>query len=268
MEGFKFSILTAMVAFPFIFSILFLPFLIWQYRRYGTASLWHGLMIFSFVFYMVIMYCLVVLPLPTADYLQHLQARGRPWFNFNILRSFHKMQIRHVFDYGFWYFISNSLTTQMIFNVLMTIPFGVYLRIYFKRTFKQTLVSTLSLTLFFETTQLTALYGLYWRPYRLFDIEDIILNLIGGVIGYACSYLLRSALPSRDWIDSRAYRLSKKIISKQRLIIMIILDLIVAGISFVVMLILLKELNHIVNLHQIPLYNKIHLVWQWLKSEI
>ncbi|MBG0968062.1 VanZ family protein [Bacillus sp. SRB3LM] len=41
-----------------------------------------------------------------------------------------------------------------------------------------------SISLFFERTQLTGVYGLYYCSYRLFDIDDIILNVSGGIISF------------------------------------------------------------------------------------
>ena len=39
-------------------------------------------------------------------------------------------------------------------------------------------------TLSFETTQLTGLWGLYEHPYRLFDVDDLMLNTLGAMIGF------------------------------------------------------------------------------------
>ena len=75
------------------------------------------------------------------------------------------------------------------FNVLMLIPFGMYLRYYFKCSFKKTLLFTALLSLLFELTQLSGLYFLYPGPYRLADIDDIIQNTTGGCIGYALGAL-------------------------------------------------------------------------------
>ncbi|MBC6498293.1 VanZ family protein [Weissella confusa] len=69
-----------------------------------------------------------------------------------------------------------SQTTQAAFNVLLTVPFGMYLHFYFKRGFFTTLILTMMLTAFYETTQYTALYHIYCRPYRLFDVDDLILK--------------------------------------------------------------------------------------------
>ena len=55
--------------------------------------------------------------------------------------------------------------------------------------------------MFFELTQLTGLYFIYPKPYRLFDIDDLLLNTTGGVLGYFLFGLIEKHLPSRDKID-------------------------------------------------------------------
>lgn len=40
------------------------------------------------------------------------------------------------------------------------------------------------LSLFYETSQLTALFGIYPGPYLLADVEDLICNTLGGAAGW------------------------------------------------------------------------------------
>lgn len=63
-------------------------------------------------------------------------------------------------------------------------PFGVYLRYYFKQDLKRTILFSFLLSLFYELTQLSALYGIYSGPYRLADVEDLICNTMGGAVGW------------------------------------------------------------------------------------
>ncbi len=66
------------------------------------------------------------------------------------------------------------------------------MRYYFKCSFLKTLIITFCLTLFFELTQLTGLYFIYPRPYRLFDVNDLFVNTVGGLVGWTIAPLLRS----------------------------------------------------------------------------
>lgn len=51
-----------------------------------------------------------------------------------------------------------------------------------------------ALTGFIETAQLTALFGIYPCPYRHFEIDDLLLNAVGVMIGHAFGRL---------WADRR-----------------------------------------------------------------
>lgn len=59
----------------------------------------------------------------------------------------------------------------------------------------------MSFTLF-ELTQVTGLYGIYNCAYRLFDIDDLFLNTLGGVIGFIIAPIFMYFLPKANELDS------------------------------------------------------------------
>ncbi len=71
-------------------------------------------------------------------------------------------------------------------NVMAFIPFGMYIPVISrkKRGLLVTILITFLLTLSIELTQLVMKVG-------SFDVDDIILNTIGGIIGYLCISLVR-----------------------------------------------------------------------------
>ena len=54
------------------------------------------------------------------------------------------------------------------------------------------------LTLSFELLQRSALFGLYPRPYRLFDVDDLMINTLGSLLGIGIACLLVKVLPDLD----------------------------------------------------------------------
>ena len=195
----------AVLFFPVLCLLLSLPFLFHHYRKYGSITFLRFLLVFSFFFYLLCIYFLVILPLPTRGEVQNYSGAYynlKPFFvvpeifmsgNFNIVKP------------DSYVFILNQKYLEPLFNILMTIPFGIYLRYYFKCSFFKTLVLSFLLSLFFELTQLTGLYSLYSRPYRLCDINDLINNTTGGVIGFLIAPLFGLILPDRDKIDDKSY---------------------------------------------------------------
>ena len=117
------------------------------------------------------------------------------------------------------------------FNVLMLIPFGVYLRYYFKCSFKKTALLTALLSLFFELTQLSGLYFIYPGSYRLCDIDDIIQNTTGGCIGYALGWFAVKLLPSRDVIDEKSLEAGARV-SGIRICLSLIIDTFIVSIPY------------------------------------
>lgn len=72
---------------------------------------------------------------------------------------------------------------QVIFNIMMTIPFGAYFKYYHKMNMKKIVLISFALTLFIEIGQLTGLFFTYPGSYRLCDVDDLICNTLGGIIG-------------------------------------------------------------------------------------
>lgn len=214
---------TAIFVFPIVCIFLSLPFLVFHYRKYGSISFLRFLLIFSFFFYLLCAYFLVVLPLPSREAVVHYT---RPYYNlkpFFVVPEIVMSGEFNVIDPDTYVFLFNQKYIEPLFNILMTIPFGIYLRYYFKCGFFKTLFLSFLLSLFFELTQLTGLYYIYPRPYRLFDVNDLINNTSGGVIGFFVAPLFSVFLPSRDRIDSKDY-VRGKFVSVGRLGVSVFID--------------------------------------------
>lgn len=91
---------------------------------------------------------------------------------------------------------------QVAFNVLLTIPFGLFLRYYFRTHWIRCLLLSFGLSLSFETTQVTGIFGIFDYPYRLFDVDDLITNTAGGMLGYVAAEWFASRLPRIDRLDA------------------------------------------------------------------
>lgn len=92
---------------------------------------------------------------------------------------------------------------------MLLLPFGVYLRYFFhdKKYWKKALGFTFLLTLFYEITQVTGIYGIYNCPYRIFDVDDLLLNTSGGVLGFFIAPAVLALFPSKKKIKEKAERL-------------------------------------------------------------
>lgn len=56
---------SAIIAFPFVALLLSLPIFAYQYRKNESFIVWRAVVIYSFIFYLLTAYFLVILPLPS-----------------------------------------------------------------------------------------------------------------------------------------------------------------------------------------------------------
>lgn len=238
------TIKQAAISFPAIAIIFTIPYLIYNYKKYGSIMSLRLWIIYSFILYMLITYCLIILPLPSAEKAQalrghHLQLNPLD-FIFDIIKNT-KIDLNH--PKSFLTIFNNWGFLTTIFNIFMTLPFGFYLRYYFQNNLKQVLIKTFLLSLFFELTQLSGLYFIYQGNYRLFDVDDLITNTLGGLLGFLLAGALIKFLPTRAEIDQKSYDRSQKISLLRRFIAMFF-DIVASAIfSFTIGTILIKFFN-------------------------
>ena len=178
------SIVSAVIMFPIIAFLITIPFILYNYHKYGAIYYFRVLIIYSFILYLLVSYFLVIMPLPNINEI-NMRAESYQLIPFKFIIDF----IRESgFDISKTNTYLNAITSSYVyvplFNIIMFIPFGLYLRYYFNCSLKQTILFSFLLSLFYELTQLTGLYYIYPHSYRLFDIDDLMLNTVGGIIGF------------------------------------------------------------------------------------
>lgn len=228
--GYVQVIKTAVLLFPILALIISLPVFIRQYHKYQAFVFWRGIMIYSFVFYMLVAYCLIILPLPDIQAVANLKTPTYNLHLFQFITEF-KNETPLIVSKPQTYLktLKSASFVQPLFNLFLTIPFGVYLRYYFKRSFKQVLVLGFLLSLFFELTQLTGLYGIYPRSYRLFDVDDLLLNTLGAVFGFLLTPAMTFLFPTQDKLSQKAGSLKSQV-SLIRRSVALVTDMLALGI--------------------------------------
>ena len=207
------AIKIALVTFPFLALIFTTPFVLWQYHKYGSINKLRVLIIYSFILYIICVYFLAIFPLPDRDSIDMTAPICQliPFsFIFNIIKEASSMK-------NIWMFFGNSSVYTVLFNILMFVPFGMYLRYYFKNSLKKTIIFSFLFSLFLELTQLTGLYFIYPHPYRLFDVDDLMINTLGGIIGYLLMGIFMRFLPSRDNIDMDSLEEGRRVSGLRRI---------------------------------------------------
>ena len=217
------SIREAVLFFPVVALIITLPYLIYNYRRRGSVWSLRVLIIYSFILYLLCCFFLVIWPLPDRDYVVNLTTPTMQLTPFTFIGEIVRdgQQVAgSAIEVVKGVLLSQSFY-QVAFNLIMFIPFGIYLKYYFNCSFLKTLLLSFVLSLLFELTQLSGLYFLYPRGYRLFDVDDLIINSLGGAVGYLLAMPLSKLLPTRREIDEASYRRSQKVSLLRRTVALI-----------------------------------------------
>lgn len=205
MSTFSYSIKTAFFLFPLVALLFTLPYILWQYHKYGSISSYRSIIIYSFLLYLMCAYFLVILPLPSIEAVSKMSTPSYNLKPFHFISEILDKTNFHVSDFATYFpTMKNPVFYEAFFNMLLTLPFGVYLHYYFKCDLKQTFFYSFCFSLFFELTQLSGLYFIYPRSYRVFDVDDLIINTIGGTVGYFVASILLIFLPSREEIDKKS----------------------------------------------------------------
>ena len=153
----------------------------------------------AFLFYLCCVAALVFLPLPTMEEAKELvyQAELMPMHCIAeaIENPFHG-------------------TLVIVFNVLMTIPFGMFLSYYFKLDVKRVFLYGLALSALIEFGQFSGLFFLFKGSYRLFEVDDLIMNTLGSMIGWMLIQKTQRFLPELEGLEIMIGR-KKPVIAKR-----------------------------------------------------
>ena len=156
------TIKIALILFPILAFVITIPYMIVNYRKYGSVNKLRTVIFYSFILYLLAAYSLVNLPLPDPATIHTTYTDKLNLVPFSFVKDFLTDSPFVLTDPSTW-IDSMKYPSFYIpaFNVLMLVPFGIYMRYYFKCSLKKTILLSALLSLFFELTQLSGLYFIY-----------------------------------------------------------------------------------------------------------
>lgn len=203
-----FPIFGSLIVFLFLAVFLTLPWVIYQYRKHAYFNFWRSVIVASLLFYLMTAYFLVILPLPDvrencADLANTVYAQLQP---FKFIDDIQRETGVIWSSPSSWLVLLRARSFyQVIFNVFLLLPLGVYLRYFINDRSKwyYALMLGFFVSLFFEITQRTALFGYFECPYRLFDVDDLMMNTLGSSLGFFLAPMILYFLPSKEEIKEQ-----------------------------------------------------------------
>ncbi|MFJ6738020.1 VanZ family protein [Streptomyces sp. NPDC091279] len=196
---------TAALLFPLLALLTFVPMAIVLYRRHGVMTRWRVLSLYGGMYYALTAFCMTIVPLPkpSTNVCKAFPTFAEPQLTPGVVVSdlwkeaHHRVAVDALVLY-------NSAFWQTVFNLILLLPLGVLVRIHFRRGAVAATAAGFAGSLFFELTQYSGLWGLYDCPYRLFAVDDLVVNTAGAALGWAVAGPLARALPALEALDDEA----------------------------------------------------------------
>ena len=196
------SIMIGFNNFPFFAVLLTIPMLLIQFIHYKKINLVRTGISYVTLLYALCFMSLVFLPLPTLTDAAKLSTHDIQFIPFHFIADIIKESPFRLNDiHTYLPSLFNRAVFQVIFNLLLVIPFGMILRYCFHINTKKIVLLSFALSLFVEIAQLTGLFFVFNGSYRLCDVDDLMANTLGGFIGCQIVNRLEEIIPSIEKFD-------------------------------------------------------------------
>ncbi len=174
----------ALSLWPFVSLLLTLPIIAYLYHSRGKVDLPGVIGTYVAVLYVLGLVCFTLYPLPEGTSGPGITYGLKPQLNpLQFVFDVRKDGVRAVF--------------QIVANVAFFVPLGFMGRVMLGWSARRSLVVGLVASLCIELSQLTGLWGVYRYSYRLFDVDDLVWNASGSVVGW---FIAAKFLPGLSFV--------------------------------------------------------------------
>ena len=192
LAGYAFSLIAALVAVPLFCRQVRARCFNWVRTAFG------GL----FLFYVLCVLALVFFPLPDAAQAAKLSTYRIQLVPFQFVADFLRETPLVLSDARTYLpALLDRTVLQVVCNILMLLPFGMYLRYVCGLDLGKVALASLEFSAFIELGQLTGLFFVFRGSYRLCDVDDLMLNTLGGLLGGELVHAMEAYLPPLDAFD-------------------------------------------------------------------
>lgn len=190
------SVRTGFAAFVGVGALVLLPLIAVHYYRFGRVEPRRAVVLYGLLAYGLVALALIFLPFPSrvcagGDMLSTTPFRWVTDMRNNLAAN-GRSGVRAV--------VTSTVFLQQALNVALFVPLGVVLRKAYGRGPFAVIAIGLGISLAVEVVQYTGNLGAYPCPYRIADIDDLISNTTGSLLGWmiAPAALVVPAVPRAD----------------------------------------------------------------------
>lgn len=141
------------------------------------------------VLYLICLINMVLFPLPGIEEISGLNGYNGQFVPFKFVADIAKDR-------------TAESVLQVLLNIFMTVPFGFFFKFFLNMKIRNIILITFLFSLIIELAQLTGLFFIYPGSYRLFDVDDLMTNTLGGFLGTVVANSVNDLVP---YLDKNAY---------------------------------------------------------------
>lgn len=155
--------------------LAFLPVVAARYRKAGRLRVIDLVTLLAVATYAVALWTYTLVPLPDGNDFTCAGTNLRPFAFVD--------DIRDTIAAAGGFSWRNRALLQAAFNVVLFLPLGYFLRVLARRGLGFATLVGFGISAAIEFTQRTGIWGLYRCAYRVFDVDDLMLNTVGAFLG-------------------------------------------------------------------------------------
>ncbi|WP_420175943.1 VanZ family protein [Luteococcus sp. OSA5] len=197
--------INSLVAGDLLSLVLFIPIVIWQYRRYGEIAEVRLGLLCALLVYCSALVAYTMFPLPAPGTLTDAWCARRVSLNPDPLDGVRRVRAA---TQGLTarQALMDQTVLEIVFNVALFVPLGWFGRRVLEWRVATTALVGLGVSLLIEVTQFTGVYGIFRCAYRMADAVDLVTNTTGTLVGIALAMAFPRLFPTSDQLEADADR--------------------------------------------------------------
>ncbi|MCR4624982.1 MAG: VanZ family protein [Lachnospiraceae bacterium] len=179
------NILNGFITYFSILPLIVLITALFVYMKKGSVRLVRFVGAQCLVLYFICLIEIVLFPLPTMEKIASMHGYNGQFIPLKFVSDILRDR-------------SLESILQVLLNILMTVPFGFFFKFFLNMKRRNIILLTFLLSLIIELSQLTGLFFTYPGSYRLFDVDDLMTNTLGGFLGTVLANNINDLMPDLD----------------------------------------------------------------------